>query len=150
MANTTQSVGKFTATLSHPLLNGGASVSLSGFKLDSTFISTAQNSENSKRVPLVDNTTAGLTNSQTSGRITWTCTRKGAITDGDVIRVSQALVAAGDSVGGTLTVVTSLNGNDEKTIFYNCTVASCPPLVLAGNNVPDYTIIWDYASFTVS
>jgi hypothetical protein len=145
MANTTQSVGKFTAVLSHPLINGGASIALSGFKLDSQFISTAQSVENSKRVPLVDNTTAGLTNSQRSGRFTWTCTRKGDITAGDVVRVSQAMVAAGDSIGGTLTITTSLNGVDEKTIFYNCTCATCPPLMLAGNNVPDYTIVWDYA-----
>jgi hypothetical protein len=148
MANTTQSVGKFTAVFSHPLINGGASTSLTGFKLDSTFFSTAQSVENSKRVPLVDNTTAGLTNSQKSGRITWTCTRTTSSNgSSDVMTVSRLMVAAGDSIGGTLTITTSINGTDEKVIYYNCTSASNPPQILAGNNVPDYTVIWDYADF---
>jgi hypothetical protein len=148
MGNTIQSLGNFTATIVSPLLLAGTAINLKGQKLETTFIQTDQLIENSKMIPLVNNETATITNSQTAGRITFSNIQTdGTIEGGDLTVIASTLVALGDSNGSEITISYARNGATIRITFNGCTVAKAPPLLLAGNDLPDYQIIFNYSSF---
>ncbi len=145
--NPIQTVGNFTSTIAHPLL-GGAVISMQGSLLDATFITTQQMMDNSKRKALVGGSTIALTNNILAGEITYRCVRiSDVITDGDIVLIASTLQALADSVGGTISITYGLNGNTERFTLLGCVVKSCPPLLLAGNDLPEYTVVFSYSSW---
>lgn len=151
--NSVQTVGDFVATFSHPNVLGGAQITLKGFKLEDTFISTAQAIDNSKLIPLVDGGTVSLTNPIRAGKLTINALRiQNALNpaSGDMILIASSLLEAGvaDSQGGTISFSFGFNGVQEKITFNTVTLVSCPPITLAGNDLPVYPVVWNYASFT--
>ena len=161
--NFVQTVGNFNAAFSHPLVLAGAAVNLKGFKLEDVFIHTDQLMDNSKMIPLVDGGTVTITNSVLAGRLTINALRVGNpqsggfsgqnFTDlsGDFILIANFLQALGDNVGGTLTlswgVGISGSQSTEKISFSTATVARCPPVIIAGNDLPVNPIVLNYASY---
>ena len=147
--NSIQSTGNLTVTFVHPQIAGGAAITLQGFKLDQTFVDSAQMMDNSKRVALVGGGTAALTNAVKAGDLTFNCIRvSNNITDGDVPLIAQTLQSLGDSQGGVIRITYGFNGEMTATTFLFCTVKSCPPLKAAGNDLPDYAVVFSYATFT--
>lgn len=137
--------------LSHPvLLSAGyaGAIGLTGFKLESQFADTEQLLDNSKIVPLLNGDTITITNNNRSGTISFKCTRAaGDIAKGDIVAVANKLQELGDSQGGTLVFSYGFNGSVQKVTFSGVTVRSAPPLFMAGNDVPDYTVKFNYADY---
>lgn len=145
-----QSVGNFSAVLVHPLVLDGVALNLRGFKLDSQFLDTVQLIENSKIISLVDGGTITLTNANKAGSITFNCSStSGRVADGDVVAVGRFLRTQGDSVGGLLRIAYSIGGNVTVINFLAVTIKTTPPLKLAGNDIPDYAVEFNYADFEV-
>ena len=143
-----QTVGDFTATLSHPLISGGVAISLKGFKLDDTFVTAAQDMDNSKRIALVDQGTVAITNAMKMGKITFNAVRVSQnFLDGDLILIAGMLQSLADNVGGLLRLSYGFAGVTESITFLGVTLVSAPPLVLAGNDLPVYTIVFGYSDF---
>lgn len=150
-----QSVGKMSMLFKHQALvdagyDTGGGIYLTGFKLESSFLDDEQLLDNSKIIALINGDTITLTNSNMSGSVTFTCVRTGAgIADGDVVKISQFLKQIGDSTGGTLIISYEMNGVIVKTTLYNCTVKRVPAIKLAGNDVPDHSVQWNYSHYYI-
>ena len=139
--------------LSHPVLAAAgfaADIALTGFKLEGQFLSSEQLLDNSKVVPLLSGDTISITNTNRSGTLTFNCTRaSGSIEKGDIVAVANKLQELGDNEGGTLTVSYGFNWAVFKVTFYSVTVRSAPPLLMAGNDVPDYSVKLNYGDYKV-
>ena len=144
----TQSVGEFTASLVHPNVAAGAAIALTGFKLESTMLDGVQLMDNSKVIALVNGDTVTLTNTVKAGTLTWTCIPSSFDpATGDIVAISQLLQSVGDSNGGTLRVTFGLNGMTFSITFLGVTMKKVPPIRIAGNDIPDYAVEWNYGDF---
>lgn len=148
--NTVQSTGSFSMAIANPNVNGGIGMTVKGIKLDGTFIQSSQDIDNSKRIALVDGGTAALTNAIRMGKLTVTCMRVGTIANGDLLAYVDQLKQIADSIGSTITVSYQLNGLTRTFSFLFATLVSAPPLLIAGNDLPDYSVIFSFADYSVS
>jgi hypothetical protein len=153
-----QNAGAATITYSYPnkLVGAGTgnelaantSVALTGFKLNSNYLDTQQAMDNSFIIPLLNGGSIQITNDNTCGSISITAIRTAVqLTSGDVVAIASAQrkVSGGDSTGATINVKFSFNGTEYTVAFYNCTVAQCKPITLAGNDAPDYQVRFNYS-----
>lgn len=136
------SAGQFTATLTHPLWNGGVPTSIKGFKLEGQMVQAQQSMDSSKLVALANGNTITITNNNGSGTLTFNVVK--TATEGDMATIANYLKKAGDSVGGTIRITQDVNGKTEGVTFTACTVKSCPPLNIQGNDAADYQVVWNY------
>lgn len=156
-------VGRVSFLFKHPILEAlakaksadygslASGVYLTGFKLESVLLSSDQQIQNAKLIPLLNGDTMTLTNSHKAGILTIACTRTAAgITGGDLIAVADFIRSQGDSYGGTLEVSWTRNGKDKKLTFKKVCVAQCPPLRYAGNDLPDMDVKLTYATYNDS
>lgn len=134
--------GQFTVTLTHPLWNDGTPTSIAGFKLEGQMIQAQQAMDSSKIVALANGNTITITNNNGAGSLTFTVCRTNA--EADMVLIANSLKKAGDSQGGSIRVTEEVNGATRSTTFYACTVKSCPPLNVQGNDAPDYQVVWNY------
>lgn len=134
--------GQFTATLTHPLVNDGTPTTISGFKLEGQMVQAQQAMDSSKVVALANGNTITITNNNGSGSLTFAVVRGGG--DGDLVKISNSLKKAGDSQGGTIRITQEMNGATVATTFYACTVKSCPPLNIQGNDAAEYQVVYNY------
>ena len=134
--------GQFTATITHPLINGGAPTTIDGFKLEGQMVQAQQAMDSSKVIALANGNTITITNNNGAGTLTFAVVKTS--TDGDMVKIARTLQKAGDSVGGTIRITQDINGVTEGTTFYACTVKSCPPITVQGNDAPDYQVVWNY------
>ena len=129
-------------------LEADSAVTLTGFKLNSNYLDTQQAIDNSFIIPLLNGGSIQITNDNTCGSIIVSAIRTAtALASGDVVAIASAQrkVAGGDSIGATITVNFSFNGVQYGIKFFNCTVAQCKPLTLAGNDAPDYSVRFNYS-----
>lgn len=153
-----QNAGAATITYKHPsqltgpkdgnILTAGATVALTGFKLNSNYLDTQQAMDNSFIIPLLNGGSIQITNDNTCGSITIVAIRTSVmLSSGDIVAIASAQrkVSGGDSTGATITVKFSFNGTEYSVAFYNCTVAQCKPITLAGNDAPDYQVRFNYS-----
>ena len=140
--HTIVAAGQFSVTLTHPLWNGGVPTTIEGFKQDGQMVQAQQLMDTSKIVALANGNTITITNNNGAGTLTFNSTK--TATTGDMARIANYLKAAGDSVGGTIRVTQQVNGKTDGTTFYACTVKSCPPLNIQGNDAADYQTVWNY------
>ena len=130
--------------------DGSGSVYLTGFKLESVMVSTEQQIDNSKVIPLVNGDSITITNLCKSGTLTFTASRTAAgLNGGDAVSVFDFVRSQGDD-GGALEIAWRMNGKDHKIIFSGVCVQRCPPLALAGNDVPEYSITLTYSNYSDS
>lgn len=134
--------GQFSVTLIHPLWNGGAPTTIVGYKQEGQMVSAQQAMDSSRIVALANGNTVTITNSNGAGTLTFNVTKTN--TEGDMARIANFLKAAGDSVGGTIRVTQEINGTTDGTTFLACTVKTCPPLNIQGNDAADYQVVWNY------
>ena len=153
-----QNAGAATISYSYPndLVGPGTdntlakdtAVALTGFKLNSNYLDTQQAIDNSFIIPLLNGGSIQITNDNTCGSIMITAIRTAtALTSGDVVAIASAQrkVAGGDSIGADIIVSFSFNNTLYKVQFFNCTVAQCKPLSLAGNDAPDYQVRFNFS-----
>lgn len=149
--NSIIAVGNSTYTLTHPLINGGNPVNLTGIRLDVEYLVARQQIESSKVVLMIDGSAVTLTNTALAGMLTITCTDTGLlITDGNIIAIIKSLLQSGDSVGGQLRVSTSTNGLVSAITFIGLTFKIGDILRLAGNDVPNYPVEFNYQGWAPS
>lgn len=155
-----QATGESTITYSYPkdlaigndTLKANTGVTLTGFKLNSQFIDTAQALQNSVLIPLLNGGSIQLTNANKAGSITFSVIRVGANLDKDnnkcdITAIADAQRSIGDSIGATITVAWNFDGKSYSIEFKKCTVVDTPPLKLAGNDAPDYNVTFNYATW---
>lgn len=129
-------------------LTANTAVPLTGFKLNSNYLDTQQAIDNSFIIPLLNGGSIQITNDNTCGSIMITAIRTSTeLASGDVVAIASAQrkVSGGDSLGATITVAFAFNGITYTVKFYDCTVAQCKPLTLAGNDAPDYQVRFNYS-----
>lgn len=140
--NTVIAAGQFTVTLTHPLWNSGAATTIDGFKLEGQMVQAQQAMDSSKIVSLANGNTITITNSNGAGTLTFNVTKTN--TAGDMVKIANYLKKVGDSQGGIIRITQEINGATDGTTFYACTVKSCPPLNIQGNDAADYQVVWNY------
>lgn len=134
--------GQFSVTLTHPLYNGGTPTTIAGFRLEGQMVQAQQAMDSSKIIPLANGNTITITNTNGAGTLTFNVVKTGA--EGDMAKIANFLKKAGDSVGGTIRITQEVNGMTEGQTFTACTVKSCPPLNIQGNDAADYQVVWNY------
>jgi hypothetical protein len=140
--HTIVAAGQFSVTLTHPLWNGGTPTTIAGFRLEGQMVQAQQAMDSSKIVALANGNTLTITNNNGAGTLTFNVVKTG--TGGDMVKIANFLKAAGDSVGGTIRITQEINGATEGSTFKACTVRSCPPLNIQGNDAADYQVVWNY------
>lgn len=153
-----QNAGAATISYSYPnqlvgpgdnnTLDAGASVTLTGFKLNSHYLDTQQAIDNSFIIPLLNGGSIQITNDNTCGSMIINAIRTDTkLASGDIVAIASAQrkVAGGDSIGADIIVSFSFNNTLYKVQFFNCTVAQCKPLALAGNDAPDYSVRFNFS-----
>jgi hypothetical protein len=140
--HTIVAAGQFTCTLTHPLWNGGVPTTIDGFRQEGQMVQAQQLMDSSKIVALANGNTITITNNNGAGQLTFNTTKTN--TDGDMSKIANFLKAAGDSVGGTIRITQEVNGTTDGVTFYACTVKSCPPVTIQGNDAADYQVVWNY------
>lgn len=153
-----QNAGAATITYSYPKdlegpgtdnkLAANTSVPLTGFKLNSNYLDTQQAIDNSFIIPLLNGGSIQITNDNTCGSMIINAIRTATeLASGDVVALASAQrkVSGGDSIGADIIVSFSFNGVIYKVQFFNCTVAQCKPLTLAGNDAPDYQVRFNFS-----
>jgi len=135
--------GQFTATITHPLLNNGTPTTIEGYRLEGQMVQAQQAMDNSKIVALANGNTITITNNNGAGTLTFNVVKTNSA--GDLVKIAKKLRNAGDSIGGTIRITQEINGAISGDTFYTCTVKSCPPLNIQGNDAADYQVVFNYA-----
>ena len=140
--HTIVAAGQFSVTLTHPLWNDETPTTIAGFRLEGQMVQAQQAMDSSKIVALANGNSLTITNNNGSGTLTFNVVKTG--TEGDMVKIANYLKKAGDSVGGTIRITQEINGKTEGNTFKACTVRSCPPLNIQGNDAADYQVVWNY------
>ena len=140
--HTIVAAGQFSATITHPLWNDGTPTTIDGFRLEGQMVQAQQAMDSSKTIALANGNTLTITNNNGAGTLTFNVVKTGSV--GDMVKIANALKKAGDSVGGTIRITQEINGKTEGQTFLACTVRSCPPLNIQGNDAADYQVVWNY------
>lgn len=144
MEHSVIAAGQFTATLIHPLWNDGTPTTIDGFRMEGQMVQTQQAMDSSKVICLANGNTISITNNNGAGTLTFNVVK--TATAGDMVKIANFLRRAGDSVGGTVRITQEVNGTTEAVTFEACTVKSCPPLNIQGNDAADYQVVWNYGN----
>lgn len=149
--NTVQSVGNSTYTFTHPLVNGGQAINVVGIKLEAQYLKARQMVDNSKVVLLVDGSAITLTNTARAGQFTLSVVDNGdTAANGNFVAIARELQQIGDSLGGELRVATTINGIVNAITLMGITLKVFDLLLLAGNDIPEYPIEYNYQDWRFS
>lgn len=145
-----QAVGDVTIQYTRTGFNNGDPIAIQGFKLSSQFLGAEQVVDNSVIIPILGGGSIQLTNTNKSGTLTFNCTRVSPdVTQGDIVSIAQAQQEVADSIGATIAISFGFNGAVFTITFYKCTVKRCPPILLAGNDAPDYSVQFNYGYWSI-
>ena len=66
--------------------------------------------------------------------------------EGQMVQAQQAMdsskiIALANAI---IRITQEINGVTESNSFLACTVRSCPPLNIQGNDAADYQVVWNY------
>ena len=143
--HTIVAAGQFTVTLTHPLWNDNTPTTIDGFRLEGQMVQAQQAMDSSKIIALANGNTLTITNNNGAGSLTFNVVKTGNA--GDLVKIANALKKAGDSQGGTIRITQEVNGKTEGQTYKACTVRSCPPLNLQGNDAADYQVVFNYGDY---
>jgi hypothetical protein len=117
-------------------------------RLNDTFLDAQPTNDSSFQEVLVDGSTITVTNSLMNGELTLQALRTtGLVGTGDFIAAAHLIIASKDDVGGTFTVVETINGKRVVTLFYGISFKRVPHLRKAGNAVVPYPVVMLYAGW---
>jgi len=140
----------------HPFLSGqisGASpvdeIDVSrALRLNETFFDANPVQDSAIMEPLVDGSVITITNHLLAGELTLQVLRTtGLVGTGDFIAALHLVIASKDDVGGTLTVIETIDGKRLVTIFYGVSAKRVPHLKKAGNALVPYPVVLNYAGW---
>ena len=143
--HTIVAAGQFTVTLTHPLWNDNTPTTIDGFRLEGQMVQAQQAMDSSKIIALANGNTLTITNNNGAGSLTFNVVKTGNA--GDLVKIANALKKAGDSQGGTIRITQEINGATEGQTYKACTVRSCPPLNIQGNDAADYQVVFNYGEY---
>ena len=109
-------------------------------------VQAQQAMDSSKIIALANGNSLTITNNNGAGSLTFNVVKTGSV--GDMVKIANALKEAGDSQGGTIRITQKINGKTEGQTFKACTVRTCPPLNIQGNDAADYQVVWNYGEVT--
>lgn len=140
--HTIVAAGQFSVTLIHPLWEDGTPTTIDGFRLEGQMLQAQQAMDSSKIIALANGNSLTITNNNGAGSLTFNVVKTGSV--GDMVKIANYLKKVGDSVGGTIRITQEINGHTEGQTFTACTVRTCPPLNIQGNDAADYQVVWNY------
>lgn len=139
--------------------NGG--VAVAGFRLDSEFLRANPQIATSIVVPILGGGGVALTNNNRSGTLVLNCSKvstpydngsmqgNGEYYDMVILAQIQQGQTGGDSVGADITIKFNFCGKETDITFESCTVAAIDPLGLAGNDIVNYNVAFNYLNWYV-
>ncbi len=140
---------------------GESGIPVAGFRLDSEFLRANPQIATSIVVPILGGGGVALTNNNRSGTLVLNCSKvstptpSGSMQDNEdyydmvlLAQVQQGQVG-GDSVGADITIKFDFCGKQTTVIFKSCTVAAIDPLGLAGNDIVNYNVAFNYLNWTI-
>lgn len=163
-------------TLTDQKISTQDGISLSGFRLDEEFLRANPQIASSIVIPILGGGGVSVTNNNRTGSLTLRSTKVstpvasaggstvGSMASGQgfgpvdgstvfdavfIAQLQQGQEGGGDSSGATLCIAFTFGGKKTLVQFEGCTVASVDPLALAGNNVADYNVVWNYLNWQV-
>ena len=163
--------------LSSAEIDTDTGIRLAGFRLDEEFLRANPQIASSIVVPILGGGGVSVTNNNRTGSLTLRSTKvstpvteasktgsmasgqglgpvddsKGDVFDAVFIaQLQQGQEGGGDSNGADICIKFSFAGQITLVQFEGCTVASVDPLALAGNNVADYNVVWNYLNWRVA
>ena len=155
--STVQSVQSFSGKYKHPLIAGGATLSLQGFFLEEEFFTTDQQIENSKIKLLVGGGGIGITNAVRSGTVTLKSFPTGLENKldstsiyGNIVALAMLQRDSNDSTGSEITIQINQGTAIYEYVFFQCMVNKVPTLKVAGNDVPTYETSFRFTDFSIT
>ena len=163
-------------TLTDQEIDTSNGISLSGFRLDEEFLRANPQIASSIVIPILGGGGVSVTNNNRTGALTLRSTKVstpvaesgktavGSMASGQgfgpvdgsevfdavfIAQLQQGQEGGGDSNGATICISFTFGGKKTLVQFEGCTVASVDPLALAGNNVADYNVVWNYLNWQV-
>lgn len=140
---------------------GTGGIAVAGFRLDSEFLRANPQIASSLVVPILGGGGVALTNNNRSGTLVLNCskvstpTSSGAMQDNEqyydmvmLAQIQQGQVG-GDSVGADISIIFEFCGKETTVTFQSCTVAAIDPLGLAGNDIVNYNVAFNYLNWKV-
>lgn len=154
-----QTAGGCIIKFRHPFLAGALDLASTGgeideidvsrsLKLADTFFSAQPNQDSSSQVVLVDGSTVVITNHILNGTLALPVIKtSGKVASGCFVTALQMIVAAKDSVGGTITRTQFINGESHTRVYYGVSVKRVPHDIIMGLDVPVYQCELYYAGY---
>jgi hypothetical protein len=141
----------------HPFLTGqlgkGSGVDevdvSKSLQLHSNFFQANPTQDSAQQVVLVDGTVLTITNHVLAGEMTLQAlSTTGYVGTGDFIACAHLVVASGDDVGGTFTVIRSFGKTRRVRVYYGVTFKRVPHELIAGDTAVPYPVVMLYAGWT--
>jgi hypothetical protein len=151
-----QEAGGTTFLYRHPFLTGMLSKSSAideldvskSLQLNANFFQANPSQDSSLQERLVDGSTITITNHSLAGTMTLQAlSTTGFVGTGDFIACAHLIVASGDSVGGTLTVIRSFGGKRRIRLYYGVSFKNVPHELIAGNAIVPYPVVMEYSGW---
>lgn len=136
-------------------------INVAGFRLDSEFLRANPQIATSIVVPILGGGGVALTNNNRSGTLVLNCSKvstptakgdmKGNEDYYDMVLLAQIQQGqtGGDSVGADITIKFDFCGKQTTICFESCTVAAIDPVGLAGNDIVNYNVAFNYLNWWV-
>lgn len=136
-------------------------IPVAGFRLDSEFLRANPQIATSIVVPILGGGGVALTNNNRSGTLVLNCSKVSTPTDKgdmqnnegyyDMVLLAQIQQGqtGGDSVGADITIKFDFCGKQTTITFESCTVAAIDPVGLAGNDIVNYNVAFNYLNWRV-
>jgi hypothetical protein len=117
-------------------------------QLNANFFQANPAQDSSFQELLVDGSTVAITNHSLAGTMTLQAlSTTGFAGTGDFIACAHLIIASGDDVGGTFTVIRFFNGKKRIRMYNGVTFKNVPHELIAGNSVVPYPVVMQYANW---
>ena len=117
-------------------------------RLNDTFLDAQPAQDNALQEVLVDGSVITITNHVMAGSMTLQVLRTtGLVGTGDLIAAAHLVIVSKDDVGGTLTVIETINGIRIVTIYTGVAWRQVPHMRKAGNSVVPYPVTMLYTTW---
>jgi hypothetical protein len=151
-----QEAGNIIFKFRHPFLTGqlGAKSTVDevdvsrSLQLNSNFFQANPAQDSAHQEALVDGSVVTITNHLMNGQITLQAlSTTGVVGTGDFIACAHLIIASGDNVGGTFTVIRNFDNIKRIRVYYGLSFKNVPHELIAGNTVVPYPMVMLYASW---
>lgn len=160
------------------VIDTSGGIEIAGFRLDAEFLRANPQIASSFVIPILGGGGVALTNNNRTGTLSLPCSKISTPADStnsqalgsiyspdsggigvlgggtyyDLVFIAQVQQAqkGGDSAGANIAFSFNMCDCTTTVQFDGCTVASVEPLVLAGNDAPNYNVVFNYLNWRVA